>query len=530
MSDVAVTPPPRSARGKHQPPKGSAPSHRQAPAATDPQSSHHLQHTKGEISGHLNEAVLYDVFQAPLVQPDFAAMSEKPTRSSASPNRQLYSQAGALSDGAASNAETGGPRKKKATQKGRPKEARTLSSPIPAVENPTHPLATTGSSAQTNNVTPQKRVSSPPKAAYAGPTFHASPAPSALPIPSFFSKSVPDAPAPGSLGTTSQVSSQSSEASPTQAAALALAKRSDNESPLDIFFRADREEKARAAGARSSPFGARSAAAPGSPSQSPSPANSVPKHSRHGTSGSTSEMFEMDGVSSHDGPRGSSERMNAIRANTAPSSTGRTDDQEELQRQAKTQALKNLLFSPQAQRPLTTGGRYDHAPSTPNGLWASPSTAASPVGSQAHHLLESPSPTPRQSNLPNAPLTNFSPRHEPRHAAGHEAARPTARLSQLRQEVGWSEPPKQARYRALGEPGVRPKLDAAQVSLKNLSAHLPKESPEEVRPASEGSGSGKGAVKLRGMEDDLRRMLKLGGSGVPGAAGRGGGANGVSGP
>jgi hypothetical protein len=39
-----------------------------------------------------------------------------------------------------------------------------------------------------------KPTMTPAVAAYAGPTFHASPAPSALPIPSFFSKSVPESP------------------------------------------------------------------------------------------------------------------------------------------------------------------------------------------------------------------------------------------------------------------------------------------------------------------------------------------------
>ncbi len=42
--------------------------------------------------------------------------------------------------------------------------------------------------------TTTRPISTPSVAAYAGPTFHASPAPSALPIPSFYSKSVPDSP------------------------------------------------------------------------------------------------------------------------------------------------------------------------------------------------------------------------------------------------------------------------------------------------------------------------------------------------
>ena len=86
----------------------------------------------------------------------------------------------------------------------------------------------------------------PVKPAYAGPTFHASPAASALPMPKFLSKSVPDPNAEQGLQSLLeteealdrnevQVNGSQQNTLSTQAV----------QSPLEIFFRADREEKAR---------------------------------------------------------------------------------------------------------------------------------------------------------------------------------------------------------------------------------------------------------------------------------------------
>lgn len=86
-------------------------------------------------------------------------------------------------------------------------------------------------------------IATPAKpAAYAGPIFHASPAASNLPMPKFASKSVP--PAPSSLqakldAESPKVSGVSPGLEPAAPAALAREK-----SPLDIFFNADRQERA----------------------------------------------------------------------------------------------------------------------------------------------------------------------------------------------------------------------------------------------------------------------------------------------
>jgi len=87
------------------------------------------------------------------------------------------------------------------------------------------------------------------QAAYAGPTFHASPAPSALPIPKFLSRSVPAKaqtcpPTPPPEDCSDSANSPSlSPNSPSRAPIQAPARNED--SPLDLLFKADRAERAR---------------------------------------------------------------------------------------------------------------------------------------------------------------------------------------------------------------------------------------------------------------------------------------------
>lgn len=81
-------------------------------------------------------------------------------------------------------------------------------------------------------ITPPKLSSTPPSKAYAGPTFHTSPAPSALPMPKFFSKSVP-------AGTSLQTMMESDARGATTPASAGWEQ---SQSHLEILFRAAREE------------------------------------------------------------------------------------------------------------------------------------------------------------------------------------------------------------------------------------------------------------------------------------------------
>ncbi len=117
--------------------------------------------------------------------------------------------------------------------KGRAKHA---SSPGPAKQGRTTPP----------QAAPTKLVADV-AAAFAGATFHASPAPSSLPIPSFLAKAL-DSP---SVQETDHASREPSppatdSEAPTPQQRLLPREINRQESPLDIFFRADRAEKERA--------------------------------------------------------------------------------------------------------------------------------------------------------------------------------------------------------------------------------------------------------------------------------------------
>ncbi|KAK0623064.1 hypothetical protein B0T14DRAFT_427290 [Immersiella caudata] len=94
---------------------------------------------------------------------------------------------------------------------------------------------------------PQSAAMKSAAAAFAGATFHASPAPSSLPIPSFLAKAL-DSPGLKETGRASQEPSPpptDSEA-PTPKHRPLVTDIAREESPLDVFFRADRAEKERA--------------------------------------------------------------------------------------------------------------------------------------------------------------------------------------------------------------------------------------------------------------------------------------------
>ncbi|MCJ1252102.1 hypothetical protein MMC30_009340 [Trapelia coarctata] len=213
---------------------------------------------------------------------------------------------------------------------------------------------------RTSNLMTPIKSNTPPVQAYAGPRFHASPAPSALPIPRMFSKSVPVGDKTTSLkammqDASSDSGSNKSDDSPTLRNALQVNEAPVREaSPLDIFFNADRAEKARlAAAAASSP-------SPRSPEQNATiikPVSPIPQymrnHSRHNTGGSVGGMFplEMD-ASEKPGPplshrsRPSSQYLEPRRSDSSSSIPTAQSTYSQEQAKAKTLALKQLLFLP----------------------------------------------------------------------------------------------------------------------------------------------------------------------------------------
>ncbi|RYP16271.1 hypothetical protein DL765_005239 [Monosporascus sp. GIB2] len=113
-------------------------------------------------------------------------------------------------------------------------------------------------------------------AIFAGSTFHASPAPSALPMPSFFARSHSDSPtAKSTIGPGQEPSPPCTD---SEDAPSPPPVPRNEESPLEFFFRADRAEKARTHRANS--VNAVTASTPGPfspPHDSPQQQNTVPR-------------------------------------------------------------------------------------------------------------------------------------------------------------------------------------------------------------------------------------------------------------
>jgi hypothetical protein len=131
--------------------------------------------------------------------------------------------------------------------------------------------------------------------AYAGPTFHASPAPSALPVPKFLSRSVPAKTrvAPPSPPTPPPEDESDSGSSPTPSpsrAPIPVPSR-QKDSPLDLLFKAHRAEKSRAGGGSPASVSFSSSHQPAS--------NGRPPHFKQDSFGSLNGPFpfELDGDS-----------------------------------------------------------------------------------------------------------------------------------------------------------------------------------------------------------------------------------------
>ena len=312
---------------------------------------------------------------------------------------------------------------------------------------------------------PSRQESTP--AIFAGSTFHASPAPSALPMPSFFSRSHSDspslkpAPAPLTLGQEPSPPSTDSE----DALTPPLLSRNE-ESPLEFFFRADRAEKARTHRANSVSAITAVTPAPFSPPRhSPPGQNTVPRvaepahqnkrpHITQRSTASGISSSELDGNPGQPlGPAFSTPYQDRIRA-ARPSSNSEqaTPTAAQTRDVDPSEALKRFLF---------------HGEPSP--------------GSQSASLKHQ--QTPRQHQ---------SPDHFPSRQL-FESPRPRPNSSQKLSSTRQPKPEQQSLPRGMfpasvlkGQPAsVEPQASAVSVS------------PSTTRP------------DIGAMEDNLRRMLKL---------------------
>jgi hypothetical protein len=208
-----------------------------------------------------------------------------------------------------------------------------------------------------------------PQGAYAGPTFHASPAPSALPIPKFLSRSVP-AKTIARPPTPSEESSGSSSSSPVPSPSrqpIAVPAR-HQDSPLDMLFKADRAERARNANC-----------SPPSSFSSPSDYSSNERlhHAKQNSYSSMNAVFpiELDGETrnSHSSPPVAFPV--AHRSVTAPSKIPQleTFSKSNTGNHAVQDLLDRLSFSQKNPTAATPPRAADRIPSEPSSRNLSPS-------------------------------------------------------------------------------------------------------------------------------------------------------------
>ena len=219
-----------------------------------------------------------------------------------------------------------------------------------------------------------KRSNETPVKAYAGPTFHASPAASSLPIPKFISRSVPNVDRALSLSSMMEQEAADSTSESEQSPFLASSRSTQDhqvrdDSPLDIFFRADRDAKAKAQAqvqvqveSPASFNGLRSGSQ-----------NDVRHHSRQPTDSSVGGLFplEMDGAAAETPPS----TINNERSTPVAKAMPEIDDRDQ-QRKAQTLELKKLLYSP---KPRRSASSSPSSGTLSRGL-GSPSPKATPRG------------------------------------------------------------------------------------------------------------------------------------------------------
>ncbi|GAB7343786.1 hypothetical protein MBLNU457_1759t1 [Dothideomycetes sp. NU457] len=410
------------------------------------------------------------------------------------PNQQQSQAQYPLSDSNLPNAST--PRGKKGPRgKQNHSDERAASMTVPAnkldhAHQRNRPISTAGN--PTVSVTPSKP-------AYAGSTFQASPAPASLPMPKFFSKSVPSANADGGLQSRMEKEARTSEGRDADTNTLKPANSGDRgNSPLDLFFRADREEKAR--------------------KQSGSTLNLVSAPSRSDTPKQPKDLFMME-MEDPESPVA----HKAQKVGSTPYGHGGTSQHDDDQRAAYTKSLKDLL---------KVGG--DASPQR-----GTPPSQQSPVDHQASPQLHRQSPVTTPQNNHYQQYTNdfhygnrnLSPLFQA--ARNDSPSRPsplrqTSQPSPSSYSNGYNNFAPQYQQPQSGSPFQTRNLQPAQHQYQQPQ-HLnqsqqyaqPQFSPSHNPQHGYGNGQGQGqqppyqqqhsqpSSDVKSMEDSLRKMLKL---------------------
>lgn len=365
--------------------------------------------------------------------------------------------------------------------------------------------------------------------AYAGPTFHASPAPSSLPVPKFFCRSVPNVAAQPSLQACMEGEGtlKEQESSP-EPDAVASVPSDALQSPLDLFFKADKAEK----------YKEKSGSNLLSPVMATRQPPATEPRNPFQQAGKSIFLRELDGDSEDmPSPRTVPPKARPSLAERSQSSPGirPQSPKDEEQREAYTQSLKDLLFNsvnagsaqkttpPQTHQRAKSDAQALQTPSPFQRPASGPSTPTPQTDPQDHYALHygnrnlSPLFKSARNDTPSRPssLRQQLP-NDSSAMAGHQP--PPRQLPQLDpnsfsrvyldEHIRASQPaplPPTPFANALsGNRSSAPFSGPSASSLSSASQHgVPVESAASTSPRTGGSRD------IRSMEDDLRRMLKL---------------------
>lgn len=396
--------------------------------------------------------------------------------------------------------------------------------------------------------TPILATPAKPQTAYAGPTFHASPAPSSLPVPKFFSKSVPANAGNSSLQARLEGESDGNSSTDEIPAMPEVSQR--EESPLDFFFRADRAEKARKGNALQNALAAPDLGNRGKEV----PVNNT-HHTRQASAQHGKEMFPMELEGSTSAySNGSVDRPEIDRIRTSRSMN--SDVNSGHINESLNQSLKEYLFSQQPTPPQSRREpeSHFHTPSPFNRpniqrSASGPSTPApSEIASQStlHYGNKNLSPLfraiknepPRPSSglrqeLPASPVdvskdTVYTQNHFKTHGGGQSYVDgplpPHHNVFSQPNQASGSTPNLPSHFAQHNQPG----FNSGQVPSNNRPFYTnnprnrpftQQEPPATAPGAVNGMSSGVTAgPDVQSMENDLRRLLNLNAMGTGGSA------------
>jgi hypothetical protein len=298
-------------------------------------------------------------------------------------NRKNKSQAVTAPDGTVSDSVAAGAASPRSKKQHKPRQS--IPNGVPPYQNG---QISKGVSAKTRPVSVVGSVlpGTPAKEqAYAGPTFHASPAPSALPMPKFFSRSMPKDGSPLQARLDGERTPEKEAVSPEATGTSPVVPREAAHSPLDMLFKADKAEREK-----------RGLLSPEQAVRQPVSATNA--SSVFHPSGKSIFLQELDGAEDMPSPRTHLRNGRPSPVERAHSSPGkRPPSTDEDQRQAYTKSLKDLLFNtangqsppqyPQTQPRPHPDASIFNTPSPNQRATSGPSTPAPSTDQQHHYAL-----------------------------------------------------------------------------------------------------------------------------------------------